>query len=79
MVDLFLSPPASAEAVARRWGVDYVALCPDGFDELGAKGPVPDLLAGALRAGQVPGWLAQVSAPGEAPRVYRLVGRGTRH
>lgn len=79
MVDLFLTPPAPAETIARRWGVDYVALCPDGFDELGAKGRAPDLLAGALRAGQVPGWLAQVSAPGETPRVYRLVGRETRH
>lgn len=79
MLDLFLSPPAQAEATARRWGVDYVALCPDGLGELGGAGNDTSRLAGALRAGRVPGWLAQVSRPGEAPMVYRLVGRGTTH
>lgn len=79
MLDLFLSPPAQAEATARRWGVDYVALCPDGLGELGGAGNDTSRLAGALRAGQVPGWLAQASRPGEAPMVYRLVGRGTTH
>lgn len=79
MLDLFLSSPAQAEATARRWGVDYVALCPDGLGELGGAGNDTSRLAGALRAGQVPGWLAQASRPGEAPMVYRLVGRGTTH
>ncbi|OAN66268.1 hypothetical protein [Sphingomonas sp. TDK1] len=79
MLDLFQSPPVQAEAVARRWGVDYVALCPDGLGELGAAGSDLNRLAGALRAGQVPGWLAPVSKPGEVPNVYRLVGRGSAH
>lgn len=79
MLDLFLRPSAEAEATARRWGVDYVALCPDGLGELGGAGNDTQRLAGALRAGQVPGWLAQVSRPGAAPLVYRLVGRGTTH
>lgn len=79
MLDLFLRPSAEAEATARHWGVDYVALCPDGLGELGGVGNDTHRLAGALRAGQVPGWLAQVSQPGEAPMVYRLVGRGTTH
>lgn len=78
MLDLFLRPPAQAEAIARHWGVDYVALCPDGLGELGDAGDDNGRLAGALRAG-APGWLAPVSRPGEAPMVYRLVGRGTRH
>lgn len=79
MLDLFLRPSAEAEATARHWGVDYVALCPDGLGELGSAGNDTHRLAGALRAGQVPGWLAQVSRQGEAPMVYRLVGRGTTH
>jgi hypothetical protein len=79
MLDLFLRPPAQAEAIARHWGVDYVALCPDGLGELGDAGDDNGKLAGALRAGRAPGWLAPVSRPGEAPMVYRLVGRGTRH
>ncbi|WP_010543077.1 hypothetical protein [Sphingomonas elodea] len=79
MLDLFLRPSAEAEATARRWGVDYVALCPDGLGELGSAGNDTHRLAGALRAGQVPGWLAQVSRPGEAPMIYRLVGHGTTH
>lgn len=79
MLDLFLHPPAQAEAIARRWGVDYVVLCPDGLGELGSAGEDGARLAGALRAGQAPGWLAPVSRPGEVPMVYRLVGRGTAH
>lgn len=73
MYDFFLSPVPRAEALARQWGIDYVALCPDSFDELGAARDRG--LAGALERGQVPGWLRPLSRPGEAPMVYALAGR----
>lgn len=79
ILDLCLHPPARAEAIARHWGVDYVALCPDGLGEGGQVGDDAGRLAGALRAGRAPGWLAPLSRPGEATMVYRLVGRGTAH
>ncbi|SFJ80419.1 hypothetical protein SAMN03159338_2380 [Sphingomonas sp. NFR04] len=72
MYDLFLSPTPQAEALARRWGVDYVALCKDGFAELGDRTKDRQLLAGSLMAGQVPPWLRQISAPGASTRVYTL-------
>jgi hypothetical protein len=72
MYDLFLSPSPQAEALARRWGVDYVALCKDGFGELGARLKDRQLLAGSLMAGRVPPWLRQISPPGASTRVYTL-------
>lgn len=72
MYDLFLSPSPQAEALARRWGVDYVALCKDGFAELGERSKDRKLLAGSLMAGQVPPWLRQISPPGASTRVYTL-------
>ncbi len=71
MYDFFLGDPARSEAIARQWGVDYVAFCPGELD--GTAGPAS--LAAALGAGRAPGWLAPLSLPGEAPRVYRLVSR----
>ncbi|WP_294250161.1 hypothetical protein [uncultured Sphingomonas sp.] len=72
MYDLFLSPSPQAEALARRWGVDYVALCKDGFAELGERSKDRQVLAGSLMAGQVPPWLRQISPPGGSTRVYTL-------
>jgi hypothetical protein len=72
MYDIFLSHPAESEAIARQWGIDYLAICADSFDELGAEGADPSRLAGALRQGRVPAWLTPIPAPGIAPRLYRL-------
>ncbi|WP_066722898.1 hypothetical protein [Sphingomonas pituitosa] len=72
MYDLFLSPPIHAEALARRWGVDYVALCPDSFAELGDLAVDRNRLVGSLRAGEVPAWLRPVSPAGVGARVFTL-------
>ena len=74
MYDFFLGPPAQSEAIARAWGIDYVAFCPDDLDRF-AKA-APHGLAESLRAGTVPAWLEPVNADGAAPRIYRL---GSRH
>jgi len=72
MYDLFLSPPAQAEALARRWGVEYVVLCKDGFAEVGEQRHDQRLLAGSLMAGRVPPWLRPISPAGSSTRIYTL-------
>jgi hypothetical protein len=72
MYEMFLRPPTQAEALARRWGVDYIALCPDSFGELGALGSDRHRLAGSLRAGEVPAWLRPVSPAGATARIFTL-------
>ncbi|MGN7997640.1 hypothetical protein [Sphingomonas sp. 22176] len=72
MYDLFLSPSTQAESLARRWGVDYIALCKDGFAEVGERARDRQLLVGSLKAGQVPPWLRQISPAGSSTRVYTL-------
>lgn len=72
MYDLFLSPSTQAEALARRWGVEYVVLCKDGFAEVGEPARDRQLLAGSLMAGQVPPWLRQISPAGANTRIYTL-------
>lgn len=76
MYDLFLSSPIPAEALARRWGVDYVALCPESFAELGDLAEDRHRLAGSLRAGDLPAWLRPVPAAGAGARIYTLTQPG---
>lgn len=75
MYRFFLGPMENSESIARQWGIDYVALCPDSFDETGDQARDPRNLAGALRAGRVPAWLRPISRPGEAPMLYALSAR----
>ncbi|MEP9358505.1 hypothetical protein [Sphingomonas sp. KR3-1] len=75
MTDFFMGPPAQSEAIARAWGIDYVAFCSGDLDRFAKENGDPHSLAASLRAGAVPGWLAPVPGTGDAPRVYRLVSR----
>jgi hypothetical protein len=72
MYQFFLSAPVQSEALAKRWGIDYVAICPDSFDEIGDEGADVHRLAGALRKGQIPEWLKPISKPGQVPMLYTL-------
>lgn len=74
MTDFFLGQPAQSEAIARAWGIDYVAFCPGDLERF-AKA-APHGLADQLRAGTIPAWLVPVGTGGDAPRIYRL---GSRH
>jgi hypothetical protein len=76
MVDFFLGPPAQSEAIARQWGIDYVAFCDDDLDRFTKAATAPHSLAETLRAGVVPTWLVPVTTGSDVPRVYRL---GSRH
>ncbi len=60
----FLAPPDRAAAIARRAGVDYVALCPDIMHETELAPYRPGSLVEALQAGRVPTWLEPVALPG---------------
>lgn len=73
MYRFFLGPVENAQAIARQWEIDYVALCPDDFAELGAQARSSARLSGALRSDRPPTWLRLVSPPDTPLRVYAAV------
>lgn len=74
MYDFFMRQPAESEAIARAWGVDYVAFCPGDLDHMARSAP-PESLAAQLGRGLIPTWLVPLDR-GDAPRIYRI---GTQH
>jgi hypothetical protein len=75
MYDFFMRQPAQSEAIARAWGVDYVAFCPGDLDDMAKAAGQPESLAAQLGRGVIPAWLVPLDR-GDAPRIYRI---GTRH
>ncbi|MFM9827544.1 MAG: hypothetical protein ACKVOB_02210 [Sphingomonas sp.] len=73
MYRFFLGNEPEAHAIAQRWHVDYVLLCADSFSELPASDqPAVRSVAGRLRAGQAPSWLAPVGQSDGGALLYRL-------
>jgi len=72
MYHFFLSPPAIAGRIARRWHVDYVMFCPGDFDEVDALRRFPDSIAAALSRGQAPRGFRRLPVPGSRLRLYRI-------
>jgi hypothetical protein len=69
---LVSAPPSRARGIARRWEIDYLAICPGSWDELG---PVrADSLLARLRAGAPPGWMMPVAHQAGAT-LYRIERR----
>lgn len=75
MYRFFLGPIENARRTAQEHKVDYVAICPGDFDELGAQADSRQRLSGALRTGLPPAWLRQISPSGEAPAVFVVTDR----
>ncbi len=75
MYDFFMRQPAQSEAIARAWGVDYVAFCPGDLDHMAKAADQPESLAAQLGRGVIPAWLVPLDK-GDGPRLYRI---GTRH
>jgi len=69
----FLGTPPWAQKIAGAWKVDYVVLCPDSFDELGAAvtGDKSRMIA-MLRSGHPPVWLRRVAIGRSEPMVFAL-------
>ena len=67
----FLGDEAEARAIAREWGVTYVAWCPGSFGELGAGMTVRPRMAGRLMQDKPPAWLVPV-ARSDALVAYRV-------
>ncbi len=61
----FLGPPAQTAAIARRWHVRYVAVCPGMFGDV--RPP-----AGSIAAGNVPRWLHPIDGSAALFRVDDL-------
>jgi hypothetical protein len=68
--DAFEGPPGVAEARVRSLGAAYIVDCPGLPLMSHAAG-----LATQLRAGRIPTWLQEVSAPGATLRIYRVSRR----
>lgn len=69
----FLSTPDKARMMVEGWGIDYVALCPSSFRELGLVTSAPASLAATLLGGRSPAWLEPVAMPG-ALAVFKVRG-----
>ena len=63
----FLGAPVHGAAIARHWGVRYVALCSDAFADAPAGS-----VAGALRSGGGPRWLTPVGPRDRALRIFAV-------
>lgn len=63
----FLGAPVHGAAIARHWGVRYVALCSDAFADAPAGS-----VAGALRSGGGPRWLTLVGPRNRALRIFAV-------
>jgi hypothetical protein len=68
--DAFEGPPSLAEARVRSLGAAYVVDCPGLPLMSHAQG-----LAVQLRAGRIPPWLKDISAPDATLRIYRVAGQ----
>jgi len=73
MYDFFLSDPDKARAIAARWRVDYVLICPTDFAELDVRHVYPRSLATRLTAGAAPPWLRRLPLGGTSLALYRVV------
>lgn len=75
MYRFFLGPPDAAQAIAARWRVDYVLLCPGDFGEVDrAATRDPHRLLSHLRADQAPAWLSPIATASGAKR-WRVAPR----
>lgn len=72
MYDFFLTDPAHARAIAARWRVRYVVICPTDFGELDVRHAYPDSLANRLTSGKVPDWLQRLPLRGTDLALYRI-------
>ena len=67
------APPGPDEAKVRSLHVDYVVDCPSHRDYGRRHELRPVSLQSRLDAGLAPGWLREISSPGDALRVYRVI------
>ncbi|MBX9860835.1 MAG: hypothetical protein K2Y20_14795 [Sphingomonas sp.] len=75
MYRFFLGTPGAAQAIAARWRVDYVLLCPGDFGEVDrATTRDPHRLLSHLRADNAPGWLSPIATASGA-KLWRVAPR----
>jgi MFS family permease len=68
----FLGTPEDAAVIGQEWRIDYVALCPDSFAELGDDASGGVQLVNQLHAGQHPAWLHPVVVPAAGLALYHV-------
>lgn len=62
MLDIFLAPPADAQAQLAARQVDYVAFCPGGPERFNYAQAAPDGLAALLGRGEIPSFLEPLAS-----------------
>ena len=72
VIDGFMASPGAAEAIVRRSGARYVALCPGETEVALIAGLAPAALAGRLAAGDVPSWLSPVVVGASPYKVFAV-------
>lgn len=71
----FLGSPDRARGMARRWAIDYVAVCPGDLRERNIQRLRAGSLIEQLQRGDTPAWLAPV-ATGGTLRAFRVIDAG---
>ncbi len=66
----FTGAPAAFRGIARRYGAQYLLVCPNMAETTVYRARSPDGFYGQLSKGKVPAWLVPVKLPKDAP--YRL-------
>lgn len=66
----FTGPPEAFRAISRRYGAQYLLVCPNMAETTVYRARAPNGFYGQLAKGKVPGWLQPVKLPAKAS--YRL-------
>ena len=75
VIAAFLADPVAARAIAKRHGIDYVAMCPDLAEAINYEAVAPEGFAARLRHGRPPAWLRPVALTGDGGfRLWKVVG-----
>jgi hypothetical protein len=76
MIDMMMGEPAKAEALARRYHVDHVAICRGNPETSQFAGRAPDGLMSQLVKRTPPAWLEKLpETDGEPIEIYRVLGQ----
>lgn len=73
--DMLLGSPEAAAEQARRWKIDYVAVCTGQLGDLVKASRTADNLAASLAQGRVPAWLKPVGKPGAGLLLFRVASK----
>jgi len=73
-IDAMVGTPDEALAIVRRYGVDYLAVCPGNPETQILTARAPGGLLDRIQQGEATGWLEPLTSPEQAPlRLFRII------